>query len=331
MRRRKFLGVLGGAAAWPLAARGQQTAMPVIGILGSSSAVGNAPRLASFRQGLSESGFVEGRNLAMVFRWADDQLDRLPGMAADLVRRRVALIAAIGNSLPARAAKAATTTIPIVFSMGADPVGLGIVASLAKPGGNVTGITSLSSDQLEKRLQLLRDVVPSAKTFGLIINPGNQGPTSSVGRTPVELAQHAVRSWGGTVEVAQARTAQDFDQAFADLKQKKIDALLTQSDVLFYSGRERLVALAAQYRIPMILHATEAAQAGALITYVSSTADAYRQVGHYAARILKGEKPADLPVLLPTKFELVINLKTAKALGIAISRDLLLIADEVIE
>lgn len=331
MRRREFIAGLGGAAVWPVVTRAQQSAMPVIGLLGSSTAEGFAPRLAAFRQGLKESGYIEGQNLAMEFRWGNDQLDRLPGMAADLVRKRVALIAALGNNLPARAAKGATTNIPIVFSMGADPVRLGIVASLAKPGENITGVTTLTSDQLQKRLQLLHDVVPDAKSFGLLVNPTNFGPTSSVGRTPVELAQDAVRSWGGTVEVEQARTVEGFDQAFANLKKKKIEALVTASDVMFYSGRERLVALAAQHRIPTILHSTEAAQIGALITYTASATDAHRQVGLYAGRILKGEKPADLPVLLPTKFELTINLKTAKSLGLIISRDLLLIADEVIE
>jgi putative ABC transport system substrate-binding protein len=220
MQRRQFINLLGGAAAWPLMARAQQRTLPVIGILVSTRAEAAAPAVSAFMQGLKDTGFVENQNIAIQAHWANDQYDRLPAMAAELVRAGVALIAAIGNNLPARAAKNATSTIPIVFTMGADPVQLGIVDGLSRPGRNITGVTSLSADQLQKRLQLLHDAVPKAKVFGLIINPDNFGRTSSGGRTSVELAQDAVSSWGGTIEVAQARTVSDFDAAFASLAQR---------------------------------------------------------------------------------------------------------------
>jgi putative ABC transport system substrate-binding protein len=243
----------------------------------------------------------------------------------------VALIAAIGNNLPARAAKNATSTIPIVFYMGADPVQLGIVDGLNRPGGNITGVTTLAADQIQKRLQLLHDAVPTAKVFGFIVNPDNFDRTSSGRLTPVELAQDAVSSWGGTVEFAQARTVGEFDAAFASLAERRINALATQSDSLFGSGHERLVALAARYAIPMILHAVASAKVGGLMSYNANLTDILRQAGRYAGRILKGEKPADLPVLLPTKFEFVINLKTAKALRLEMPPFLVALADEVIE
>jgi putative ABC transport system substrate-binding protein len=333
MRRRDFITLLGSgaAAAWPLLARAQQSAMPVVGVLGSGSAESFAPRLAPFRQGLKETGLIEGQNFAIEFHWANDQLDRLPAMAANLARRQVSLIATMGNNLPALAARAATTRIPIVFMMGADPVQLGLVASLGRPGGNITGVTVLASDQIQKRLQLLHDVVPNARVFGLLQNPGNAGAITSSGRTVLELAADTARSLGITIELANVRTVGDFDAAFASLKEKRIDALATGADALFYDGRERLAALAARYAMPAIFHSTEAAQAGGLIGYSASDKEAYRQGGLYTGRILKGAKPGDLPVLLPTKFEFVINLKTAKALGITISPQLLVAADEVIE
>jgi putative ABC transport system substrate-binding protein len=332
IQRREFIAVLGGAAPWPLAASAQQRTLPVIGILGSTTAKAAAPFVSDFMQGLKDTGFVESQNMVIEGHWANDQDDGLPAMAAEFVRARVALIAAIGNSLPARAAKNATSTIPIVFAMGADPVQLGIVDGLARPGRNITGVTGLVGDQLQKRLQLLHDAVPMAKVFGLIINPDNFGRTSSGGRTPIELAQEAVSSWGGTLEVAQARTIGDFDAAFASLAERRINALATQSEALFRSGQERLVALAARYAIPMILHAPESTKkAGGLMSYSGAPSDAYRQAGRYAGRILKGEKPADLPVLLPTKFEFVINLKTARALSLTIPPGILAIADEIIE
>ena len=252
-------------------------------------------------------------------------------MAAELVRARVALIHATGNYLPARAAKNATSTIPIVFAMGADPVQLGIVDGLSRPGGNITGVSMLSADQLQKRLQLLHDAIPAARIFGLIINPDNFGRTSSGGRTPVELAQDAVSSWGGTIEVARARTVGDFDAAFASLAERRINALAPQSDTLFRSGIERLLALAARYAIPMISGVAASTKLGGLMSYSQDRVDGLREAGHYAGRILKGEKPGDLPVLLPTKFEFVINLKTAKALGLTIPEALLATADEVIQ
>ena len=288
-------------------------------------------RVTDFMQELKDTGFVEGQNIAIEAHWANGQYDRLPAMAAELVRAQVALIAALGNNLPARAAKTATSRIPIVFTMGADPVQLGIVDGLSRPGGNITGVTVLAADQIQKRLQLLHDAVPMAKVFGFIVNPDNFGRTSSGGRTPVELAQEAVTSWGGTIEVAQARTVGDFDAAFASLAEKRINALATASDTLFASGHERLVELAARYAIPMILNAVASAKVGGLMSYYADPTDSYRQAGRYAGRILRGEKPADLPVLLPTKFEFVINLKTAKALGLNIPATVYALATEVIE
>jgi putative ABC transport system substrate-binding protein len=332
MQRRTFITLLGGAAAaWPLAARAQRSRMPVIGILCSGTAETHSPRLIYFLQGLKEIGFVEGQNVAIEYRWADDQYDRLPAMAAELVRARVSLIAAISTNLPTRAAKGATTTIPIVFNMGADPVALGLVDGLSRPGGNITGVTTLAADQIQKRLQLLHDAVPAAKVFGLIINPDNFGRTSSAARTPLELSQEAVRAWGGTLHVAQARAIGEFDAAVASLVEKRIDALATQSDALFSSGRERLIALAAQYAVPMILPGAGGAKAGALMGYSASDSYSMRDTGRYTGRILKGEKPADLPVVQPTKFEFVVNLKTAKTLGLTIPPGLLAIVDEVIE
>jgi putative ABC transport system substrate-binding protein len=332
MKRRDFITLLGGAAAaWPLAARAQRAPMPVIGILGSESAASYAAQMRVFLQALAESGFVEGQNLALETRWADDRPERLPDMAADLVHRRVALIATLGNNLPARAAQSATTTIPIVFAMGADPVQLGLVASFNKPGGNITGITNLASDLTQKRVQFLRDLAPAAKIFGYLFNADNAGVNSSAGRTNLELTQDAVRAWGGTVEAAPVRTVAEFDAAFSHLASKRVDALTTSGDAIFTSGRERLVALVAQYAIPAMFHTSEIAQAGGLASYGTSTADEYRRAGLYAGRILKGEKPADLPVQAATKFELVINLKTAKAMGLAVSQNILFVADEVIE
>jgi putative ABC transport system substrate-binding protein len=329
MHRRSFITLLGGAAAWPIAARAQQAPLPVIGILGSSTVETWALRTANFMQGLKEIGFVEGQNVAIESRWANDQYDRLPGLAADLVSRRVSLIAAIGNNLPARAAKGATSTVPIIFAMGADPVQLGLVASLNKPGGNITGITVLTSELIPKRLQLLHDLVPSAKLFGFLANPDNVTVNSLGTRTDIELAQDTVRNWGGSLEVAYARTVGEFDTAFASLAQKRIEAFATGGDALQSSGR--LIALAAQYAIPAAFHSAEFTKAGGLMSYNSDGADGYRHAGRYAGRVLKGEKPADLPVLLPTKFEFVLNMQTARLLGIDVPPTLLAIADAVIE
>jgi putative ABC transport system substrate-binding protein len=330
MRRRNFIALLGGAAAVPLAARAQQRTLPVIGLLSSTTAEAIAFRRLAFMQGLKERGFVEGQNVAIEYRWANDQYDRLPEMAADLVRRRVSLIATIGNNLTALAAKSATTTIPIVFTFGADPVEIGLVASLNKPGGNITGVTTQAAESIPKRLQLLHDLVPNARAFGFLFNPNNVG-ASSAGSTLIELAENTVRIWGGTLHVAYARTVGDFDAAFASLVAKRIDALAMVADALFTSGRERVVALAAQHAMPAVYFGRESAIAGGLMSYNADLKDSFRQAGLYAGRILKSEKPADLPVLLPTKFELVINLKTAKMLGLMVPPTMLAIADEVIE
>jgi putative ABC transport system substrate-binding protein len=252
-------------------------------------------------------------------------------MAADLVRRRVSLIVTMGNNLAARAAKAATTMIPIVFAMGADPLQTGLVTSLNRPGGNVTGVTVFSGDSVQKRMQLLHDLLPDSKVFGFLANPDNLGSNTSDGRTALEQAQDAVRIWGGTLQVALVRSVSGFDAAFKSLGEKRIDALGSTSDAMFNSGRGRLIALAAQYSMPTVHISTEDTRAGGLMSYSASQTDAHRQAGFYAARILKGEKPADLPVLLPTRFEFAINLKTAKTLGLTIPPGLLAIADVVIE
>jgi putative ABC transport system substrate-binding protein len=330
MRRREFFMCLGGAAVWPLSASAQQTPMPVIGVLGSPTAESYAPRIAAFKRGLKEAGFAEGQNLAIEFRWANDDYDRLPDMAIDLIHSRVSLIAAIGNNRPARAAKAATSTIPIVFAMGADPVQLGLVPSLDRPGGNITGVTTLAGDVTQKRLQVLHDLVPNAKAFGMLLNPDNGGAPSS-GRAYVDLATDAVRAWGAELKVVEVRAIGDFDDAFPTLVEKRVDAIFTTGDSVFRSGEEQLIALATRYRLPMMFNSIEAPRAGGLASYTANIEEAYRQAGQYAGRILKGEKPGDLPVIQPTRFDLVINLKTAKALGLTVSNQLQLLADEVIE
>jgi putative tryptophan/tyrosine transport system substrate-binding protein len=322
MRRREFIAGLGSAAAWPLVAQAQQQAVPVIGILGSTPPA-TAAAAAAFMQALKEAGFNE-KNLVVEQRWANNQLDRLPEMAADLVRARVSLILAIGNNLPARAAKAATSTIPIVFVMGANPVALGLVASFNRPGGNITGVTTAIVDIIRKRLQLLHDLVPNARRFGHLVNPDNPP-----GRP--QLVENTVRTWGGTIEFASARAAPDFDAAFAGFAERHVEAVVIAGDALFASEPERLSRLAAQYAIPVIYASAASVKYGALISYSADIRDAIRQAGLYAGRILKGEKPADLPVVQPTKFTLAINLKTAKALGLTIPETLLATADEVIQ
>jgi putative tryptophan/tyrosine transport system substrate-binding protein len=325
MRRREFIAGL-VAAAWPLAARAQQRTIPVVGVLSSSTAEAHASPLAAFMQGLKDAGF-KGQNLGVEQRWANNRHDRLPEMAADLVRIRVSLIAAIGNNLPARAAKAATSTIPIVFAMGADPVALGLVASLNRPGGNVTGATNAIVEILQKRLQLLHDLVPNARRFGYLVNPDNVSSVATV----IDPARDAVRTWGGTVEVVYARGARDFDAAFADFAERHVEAIVIAGDALFSSERGRLVRLAAQYAVPVIYGFVGSVRNGGLMSYSANFRDVFRQAGLYAGRILKGEKPADLPVVQPTKFEFAINQKTAKALGLTIPETLLATADEVIE
>ncbi len=327
MRRRKFITLIGGAAAaWPLAARAQQPAMPVIGFLRSTSANGSADLVAALRRGLTEAGYTEGQNLAIEFRWAENQGERLPGLVADLIRRQCAVIIAAGDA-EAHAAKAATESIPIVFVTGADPVEVGLVPSLNRPGGNLTGISFYNSaDLLSKQLQFLREIVPKGAVIGLLVNP-NAAPGESQQRD-VQVAAHAL---GQQIVIVNASSERDFDMAFATLAQQRAGALLIAGNALFTGQRDRLVALAARYALPTICPLRGFVTAGCMMSYSGSLTDAYRQVGVYAGRILRGEKPADLPITLPTKFELVINLKTVKALGLTVPDKLLVAADEVIE
>ena len=324
MRRRDFISLLCGAAAWPLAARAQQSAPPVIGFLSSRSADDSARVVAAFRQGLAEIGYVEDRNVVIEFRWAEGQLDRLPALASELVHRPVAVIAALGES--GYAAKAATTTIPIVLGSGGDPVELGLVTSLNRPGGNVTGATFLTAQLGAKRLGLLRDLVPGADVVALLINPN-----TAVGRVQTRDVQQAAHALGQNLIVLNGGSDESIEASFATLSQKRVAALLVGGDPFFDTRRDRLIALALQYRVPAIYQFREYALAGGLMSYGASITDMYHQVGLYVGRVLKGEKPADLPVMQVSKFETVINLKTAKALGIKISDNLLSLADEVIE
>jgi len=325
MRRREFITLLGGAAAWPLAARAQQAPMPVIGFLGSSAPVDRAPYLTAFRQGLREPGYVEGQNVAIEYRWAQDQADRLPDLAADLVRRQVTVIAAHDTS-SSIVAKAATTTIPIVFVSGGDPVKLGLVASLNRPGGNVTGVTFVTAELGAKLLGLLHELQPGAVRVGVLVDP-NFALTQSF----VSDVQAAALSIGKQIEVLEAPTGRDIDTAFAKLAQKPIDALLIGPGPLLNNRRVQLVTLATYHRVPAIYPLRVWAEAGGLMSYGTSITDAYRQAGVYTGRVLKGEKPADLPVMQSIKFEFVINLNTARAFGLSFPPGLLAIADEVIE
>ena len=327
MRRREAIALLGGAAfVWPFAVRAQQPAMPVIGFLRSTSANGSADLVAALRRGLTEAGYTEGQNLAIEFRWAENQGERLPGLVADLIRRQCAVIIAAGDA-EAHAAKAATESIPIVFVTGADPVKVGLVPSLNRPGGNLTGISFYNSaDLLSKQLQFLREIVPKGAVIGLLVNP-NAAPGESQQRD-VQVAAHAL---GQQIVIVNASSERDFDMAFATLAQQRAGALLIAGNALFTGQRDRLVALAARYALPTICPLRGFVTAGCMMSYSGSLTDAYRQVGVYAGRILRGEKPADLPITLPTKFELVINLKTVKALGLTVPDKLLVAADEVIE
>jgi putative ABC transport system substrate-binding protein len=327
MRRRKFIKLIGGAAVvWPVTTRAQRSAMPVIGFLNGASPGPYAPYLAAFHGGLKENGFIEGRNVAIEYRWAEGHYDRFGELAADLVRRQVAVIVATGNPGGPIAAKMATTTIPIVFSIPDDPVQLGLVTSLARPGGNVTGITALVDLLAAKRLELIRDLISTATLIGILMNR-----TNASARAYAKDIRGAANLVGQQIENLDVGSEDEMDTAFATLARLHAGALLVVSDNFFVSRREKLVQLAARYAIPTIYENRDFTVAGGLMSYGASLVDVYRQVGVYVGRILMGTKPADLPVLQPTKFELVINVKTARALGLTIPPSLLSRADEVIE
>jgi ABC-type uncharacterized transport system substrate-binding protein len=327
MRRREFITLFGGAAvAWPRAARAQQPAMPVVGFLHGGSPGPNVNPVAAFRKGLAEAGYVEGQNVAIEFRWAAGHDDRLPELAADLIRRRVAVIATPLSTQAALAAKAATTTIPIVFGTGGDPVALGLVTSFTRPGGNVTGISFMTAEMGAKLLGLLHELVPQAARFVALVNP-----TSSLAEPFIKDLHEGARTLGLQAEVLYAGTDREIDAAFATLVQKRADALLIAPDALFTSRRAQLATLSMRHAVPSTHVIREFAEAGGLMSYGPNLANAYQQTGIYTGRILKGERPADIPVAQPIKFELVINLKTAKALGLDIPPTLTALADEVIE
>ena len=326
MRRREFITLLGGtAAAWSLRARAQQPAMPVIGFLGSASADPVAYLIAAFRQGLSEGGYVDGQNVAIEYRWAEGQYDRLPAMVSELLRRHVAMIAAMGTP-SALAAKTATTMIPIVFGVSEDPVKLGLVASVDRPGGNATGVSYLLSELGAKQLGLLRELVPAASRVGLLVNPSNENAEAITGDLKAAAATIGVE-----IDVVRATDSHEIEEAFVALIQDKVHALVVGTDPFFYNRRVQLATLATGHALPTMYNVRAYAEAGGLMSYGTSLTEAYRQVGAYTARILKGEKPIDLPVVQSTKFDFVINLPTARALGLAIPPMLLARADEVIE
>jgi putative ABC transport system substrate-binding protein len=326
VKRRDFIAGLGSAAAWPLAARAQQPAIPLIGFLSSQTAGAAAEFVAAFHKGLSETGFIEGRNVGVEYRWANDQPEQLPALAADLVGRHIAIIVAGGGPVSALAAKDASKTIPVLFSSGADPVRLGLVASLNRPGGNITGVNILITAIESKRVGLVQTLMPTAKSIALLINP-----SSLDAETQLNDVRAAARAIGKEIRVFNARNEAEIDAVFAMLAQAKGEPVQVAADPLFMSRREQIVALAARNGSPAIYEARPFSAAGGLMSYGPNMTDAYRQLGIYAGRILKGEKPADLPVVQPTKLELVINLKTARTLGIEIPPQLLAIADEVIE
>jgi putative ABC transport system substrate-binding protein len=323
VKRREFITLVGGAAAWPIVARAQQTTMPIIGFLSTRAPSQDPHLLAAFRQGLKEAGYVEGQNVAIQYRFAENQYDRLPAMAADLVRRQVAVVAAAGN-VSALAAKGVNSTVPIVFLSGDDPIKTGLVASLNRPGGNLTGVSPLSAEVAPKRLELLHEIVPTARIIAVLLNPSNP---NSVSRD----LQAAASTLGVQFHLLHASNERDFDNAFANLLQGQAGALVIGSDPLFISQIPQLAALTVRHAVPAIYQYREFAAAGGLMSYGGSNTESYHLVGVYTGRILKGEKPADLPVQQVTKVELVINLKTAKTLGLTVPLSLLSRADEVIE
>jgi putative ABC transport system substrate-binding protein len=327
MKRREFITLLGGAAAWPLAARAQQPAMPVIGYLHSGSLEASATYLSAFRKGLSDTGFVEGRNVAIDYRWAEGHYERMPEVAADLVSRKVAVIATPGNLPGTRAAKAATSTIPIVFGVAEDPVKAGLVASLNRPDGNATGINFFTGEILAKRLALLHELVPSAKRVAVFINPADS-PRAETLRSDVLTA---ARDIGVQLQILDPTTSREIDAAFAALVRERAEALFVGPDGFYNSRRVQLANMAAHHSIPTVFAVREYVEAGGLMSYGTSLTDMYREVGVYCGRILKGAKPADLPVLQSTKFELVINLQTARMLGLTVPEKLLAAANELIE
>ncbi len=328
IRRREAIGLLGAmATAWPFAVGAQQPAMPVIGYLGISSPEVFASRLQAFRLGLSETGYLEGRNVTIEYRWAESQFDRIPGLASDLVKRRPSVIVAAGSTAGALAVKAATTTIPIVFETGVDPVGAGLVPSLSRPGGNVTGVTSLNVEVNPKRLELLHELIPSAKAVALLVNPANPGLTQPL----LAQMQAAARTLGLEIHVLQASAEGDIEPAFARLAQLGAGGLVMGSEPFLVSQSARLASLALRYRVPAVFYTREFAAAGGLASYGGDVTESHRLSGRYAGRVLKGEKPGDLPVQQVTRVELIINLKSAKALGLDVPRQLIARADEVIE
>jgi putative tryptophan/tyrosine transport system substrate-binding protein len=328
MRRREYLGAMAGAmVAWPLATFAQQPSMPVIGFLDSRSPDGLTDRLRGFRQGLSESGYVEGENVTIDYRWAENRFDRLPQLAADLVSRRVAVIATSGGPAPILAAKAATTTIPIVFTSGEDAVRRGLVDSVSRPGGNLTGINFLSGELVAKRLELLREIVPTAARVAVLVNPAD----STVTQRTLQEVEPAARALGLQVQTVNASTSGEINAAFANFARKRTDALFVTGDPFLNARRVQLVLMAGRQGIPAIYSGREYAEAGGLISYGSDITDAYRQQGVYVGRILRGAKPADMPVVQTTKFELVVNLQTATMLGLTVPPSLIARADEVIE
>jgi putative ABC transport system substrate-binding protein len=327
MRRRNFITLLGGAVAWPLVARAQQSALPVVGVLDAGSADAYARFAAAFRKGLSEAGYVEGQNVTVEYHWLEGQYERLPALAADLVRRHVAVIATPASTPATLAAKAATATIPIVFGVGEDPVRLGLVASLARPGGNATGINSFTREVTAKRLRLLRDLVPNAVRVAVLLNPANAVSAENTLRD----AKAAAATIGLQIQILNATTIGEIDAAFANLARERSDALFVAPDSLFASRHVQFVILTARNNIPATFPDRDFVAAGGLMSYGTDFADTYHQVGVYTGNILKGAKPADLPVVQSTKFELVINLQAARALGIEVPPGVLAIADEVIE